>query len=287
MKQNKYKLIKIIGWILFLFAIGLFCLQMGYLLIHERYQVEYIDNRLFYIINIFCVICLYLAILFLFQISKKVKIIGVSIAILFITFHAALLVQSNKEIKNIISISPDFKNVFSIKEHINSGVATYYRSYYGILARPKEILPHKIVGEYQVEWLANDVAAFTYQSTESTIQQFIGTYGDRKNGLSYYNVGPEIQGIWQGDNVKVISNPEGISVTEDNETELFEWDNIKQFGTLAVVLMENNEAVWTISLHENFVVHSDASETMTGNITLYKASMGKEQALTLNYKHVN
>ncbi len=82
MKQKN--LIKIAGWLLFLFAIGFFCLQMGYFFVHERFQVEYIDNRLFYIINIFCVICLALAILLLLPLIEKWKWIGVSVVILFI-----------------------------------------------------------------------------------------------------------------------------------------------------------------------------------------------------------
>ena len=43
---------KIAGWLFFLFAIGLFCIQMGYFLLRSKYDVEYADNRIFYVINI-------------------------------------------------------------------------------------------------------------------------------------------------------------------------------------------------------------------------------------------
>ncbi|MGM8363931.1 hypothetical protein ACLIBG_00485 [Virgibacillus sp. W0181] len=287
MNPNKNKSFKIVGWILFLFAIGLFCLQMGYLFVHERVEVEYIDNRLFYIINIMCAICLYISILLLLSLTRRFKLIGVVAVGMFIIVHAVLLVDSNKEIKNIISVSPDFKHVFSIKEHVDSGESVYYRSYYGILGRPKETLPYEIDGKHQVEWLANDVAAFTYQTAEDTIQQFVGTYGDRKNGLSYYYVGAEIHGEWQGDNVKVVSEQEGISITENNKTELFAWDDIQQFGTLAIVLVSDNEAGWIISLNEDFVVHSDVSKPTTGSLSLYKATMEENEPLTLRYKSSN
>ncbi|WP_254901256.1 hypothetical protein [Tuberibacillus sp. Marseille-P3662] len=85
----------------------------------------------------------------------------------------------------------------------------------------------------------------------------------------------------------MISNSEGISVTENHKTELFTWENIKQFGTLAVVLKKNNEAVWTLSLNENFEVHSDASEPTVGNISLYKATIEENQPLTLHYMTSN
>ncbi|MEI3612209.1 hypothetical protein [Pseudogracilibacillus sp. SO30301A] len=285
MKKNKKKRIKIIGYILFLFAIAFFCLQMGYLLVHAKYQVEYADNRLFYFINIICVLCLLLSILLIFNFTKTFKLLASSMIGLFIIGNILLLIISNNQVNNIISISPSFKNVLSIKEKVDSGDAVYYRVHYGILARPKEKLPYETVGEFNVEWLANDVAAVTYKAKNNTIQQFIGTYGDRGNGISYYYVGAEINGQWQADNAEVISNTEGISVTTNGKTELFKWENIVQYGTLAVVLKENDEAVWTISLNENFEVQSDASQPTEGNISLYRAALEEKQLpIILQYK---
>lgn len=273
-----------IGWMLLVFAIGFVCLQLGYLFVHERYDVEYIDNRLFYIINIFCVIFLCVSILLLLQLTKRFQWIMVSVVSLFIIGNIVLLVQSNQAIKNMTSISPNFKHVFSIKEDVESGEAIYYRSYYRILARPKERLLDKVDGDYKIEWLAKDIAAFTYETTDQSTQQFIGTYGDRKNGLSYYDVGAEVQGEWQADDVNVITGPDGIAVTENNQTELFDWDHIEQFGTLAIVLKQDDEAVWTIALNENFVVDSYSTEDSKGNITLYKADVGDVEPVTLHYK---
>lgn len=66
----------------------------------------------------------------------------------------------------------------------------------------------------KVEWLANDVAAVTYKTADHKTQQFIGTYGDRGSGRSYYYVGAEIHGKWEGGNAEVISDQEGITVTQ-------------------------------------------------------------------------
>lgn len=283
MKQNNAKWMKIVGWTLLVFAIGLFCLQMGYLVIHERLQVEFADNRLFYLINICCIIFLLLAVLLLLQLTKRFKAAGSVIAAIFIFTQVILLGISNQEIRNIVSVSPDMKHVLSIKENLEHGEAVYYRTYYGILARPKERLPHKTDGKFQVKWLADDVAAVTYKAADNTIQQYIGTYGDRGSGISYYYVGAEIHGKWQGDNIEVVSNTEGISVTENGETELFEWDNIDQFGTLAVVLKKNNAAVWSLSLDKNFEVDSDSANPAAGNISLYKADMEGNQPTTLDF----
>lgn len=285
--MNKNKWVKIIGWVLFLIAVGLFCVQMGYLLLHDRYQVEYVDNRLFYIFSILCALSIVLSLLMLLKLKKNLNTVIISVAILFIIVHIVLLVNSNKSVHNITSISPNLKHVFSVKENVMNGEATYYRSYYGILARPKEVISDEIGEEYKVKWLADDIAALTYQAPDQTIHQFIGTYGDRNDGMSYYNVGAEIHGVWQGDNVEVTSSPEGIEVTENNDIMLFPWENIEQFGTLAIVLMNNNESVWTISLNENFMVHSDASPSTIGNISLYKATMEENEPVILYYKDSN
>src|SRR5699024_3419313 len=177
---------------------------------------------LFYMINIFCVICLFLAVGYLLRLKKRSKLIVTGIGAAFIIVNIVMLVSSNKEIKNITSISPDWNHVLSVKNYIETGDAVYYRSYYGILARPKEKLPYETTGEFKTEWLADDIVAVTYKATDNTIQQFIGTYGDRGSGMSYYYVGPEIHGKWQGDNIEVLRDPKGISITENNETELFE-----------------------------------------------------------------
>ncbi|WP_047982014.1 hypothetical protein [Ornithinibacillus contaminans] len=275
---------KIFGWIFFVISIGLVCLQLGYLFIHDSYQVEYVDNRLFYLITILCVISLFLAILLLVNLGKKYKLIGAGLLVMFIVVNILLLVDSNKEIKNITSLSPNLKQVLSIKENVASGEVVYYRSYYGIFVRPKSVLQGGTDAEYKVEWLANDIAAVTYQSADNSLQQFIATYGDRGSGINYYYVGSEIHGKWQGEAVEVISGPDGITVTEHHNTELFPWENIEQFGTLAVVLKKNNEPIWTISLDENFDVHSDATEPTVGNISLYKTTMEENEPIKLAYK---
>lgn len=287
MKLSRDKLTKIIGWILFFLMIGFFCLQIGYLFIHARFQVEYIDNRLFYIVNILCVICLSLAVPLLLKLTKNSKRISASIAGLFVVVQVILLVTSNQEIKNITSVSPDLKHVLSIKENTGTGEAVYYRSHYGILARPQERLPDQTNGEFKVKWLADDVTAVTYKTVDNTIQQYIGTYGDRADGTSYYYVAAEIHGTWQGNNVEVISDTEGISVTDNGKTELFEWDNIHQFGTLAIVLKRNNEAAWTLSLNKDFELQSTASEPTAGSISLYEATMEENQPITLHYEKSN
>jgi hypothetical protein len=281
MKANRNKWITIAGWSSFLLAIGFFCLQIGYLFIHRFFQVEYIDNQLFFIINSLCFFFITLSLLLLLALTRKMIWIVSGAAILFFIVNGILLIESSRNITNITSISPDWKHVFVIKKNSAMEETVYYRSYYGIFCRPKEVIPYKTDGRYKIKWLANDIVALTYMGANDKIQQFIGTYGDRGGGRSYYYVSAEIHGQWQAGHTKVVSGTKGISVTEDGATELFEWDRIVQVGTLAVVLKRNDQAVWTLSLNEDFEVHSDASEPITGTIRLYRATMENNQPLTL------
>ena len=206
-----------------------------------------------------------------------------SIMVVLISLQVGLLLNDNHKTKHIVSISPDLKHLLVIKENRKIGLAIYYRTYYGILARAKESLPYKTDGEFKVKWIENDIAAVTYRSAGNTIHQFIGTYGDRNGAHSYSYVGPSIHGQWGGDHVKVISGTEGITIDKNGEVEKYDWNNIVQFGTIAVVLMKNKEACWTIALNENFKSNSNEPIPPSGEITLYKATMDNNEPITLEY----
>lgn len=271
---------KISGWIFFILAFGFFCVQMGYLLLQAKFQIEYADNRLFYVINIVVVIFLTLSFLLLLTINNNWKLLGATFVIIFVALNFALLVISDGKIKNVVDISPNFRHVFSLKIDQNSGKAVYYRTYFGIFGRSKATLPYATTDSLKVKWLANDVAAVTYKADDQTIHQYIATYGDRGSGNSYYNVGPQLQGTWSGNNAKVICKQTGITITHNGMSKTYDWKDIVQFGTLAIVLVENNQAQWTIALDENFKVNSATTTPQTGDIILYEATM-KENKLTV------
>ncbi|RWR06539.1 hypothetical protein QNH23_13015 [Siminovitchia fortis] len=279
--MNK-KLKNIGGWGLFLISTGLFLLQMAFLFLYARFQVEYTDNRLFYLINILSSIFLWLALLLLLQMGKKQRLLGGVFIALFIFANGIFLTIDLTKTHNIVSLSPDLKHVLSIKENKEKGQATYYRTFYHILARPKESLPYKTAGDFKVKWLANDVAAVTYQSTDKSIHQYIGTYGDRGGG-GYYYVGPSIYGRWSGGNIEVISGQEGIKVIHSGGIDTFNWEQAVQFGTLAIVLTNDDEAMWTIALNENFRIQSESLVPPIGNISIYKATMENSRPVTLKY----
>lgn len=278
---------KIAGWLFLLMAIGLFCIQMAYFVLRVKYDVEYADNRIFYLLNILIVIFMGLFLCLLLSVTKKWKVIITSIIVMIVVLQGGLLVSHNSKIKHVVSISPDFRHVNVIKENRVLGRATYYRTYFGIFARPKEELPYNTKGAFKVKWLEKDIAAVTYLTPDGELHQYIGTYGDRNGGYSYSYVGPSIQGKWGWENVRVISAPEGITIDYNGEMESYGWENIVQFGTIAVVLMQNNQAKWTIALNENFKSNSNEPAPPTGEISLYKVTMDENEPIKLEFLTTN
>ncbi|CAN7546670.1 hypothetical protein [Rossellomorea sp. LjRoot5] len=274
---------KITGRMLFVLSIVLFIFQMGYLFLHATYELEYIDNRLFYAINILIVAGMAASILLLFSIPKTWKIISYVIVGILILLQGGLILNHSQQTKQIVSFSPDMKNQFVLKENRKTGEAVYYRTYYRLFARPKEVLPYETQGKFKLKWLENDIAALTYQAADKSIHQYIGTYGARDSGISYTYVGPTIQGQWEGNGARIESRPDGISVNYNGKSGEYSWDNVVQFGTIAIVLMHNGEAEWTIGLNENFQSHSNDPKPPAGDITLYQVTMKSVRPIRLTY----
>ncbi|WP_406687909.1 hypothetical protein [Rossellomorea vietnamensis] len=274
---------KLTGRILFILSIALFIFQMGYLFLHTSYELEYIDHRLFYAFNILIVAGMVVSISLLFTIAKAWKIVAYVTAGILILLQGGLILNHSQQTKQIVSFSPDMKNQFVLKEDRKTGEAVYYRTYYRIFARPKEVLPYETQGKFKLKWLENDIAALTYQAADKSIHQYIGTYGARHSGISYSYVGPTIQGQWEGNGARIDSRPEGISVNYNGKSGQYNWDNVVQFGTIAIVLMHDGEAEWTIALNENFESHSNDPKPPSGEITLYQASMESVKPVRLMF----
>ncbi|SHN27113.1 hypothetical protein [Gracilibacillus kekensis] len=277
------KWVKIIGILIFLIAVAIFCLQLGSFIAQPLYQAEYIDNRLFYLFNIIIVLSLGISMLLLLSLNKRRITIIVTIGIIMTAINVYLMYESNQGIKNITSVSPSGEEVFAIKSNTYTGEATYYRSYFRILGRPHKELSQVIEKGGPINWLTDDIAVFTYLDKNQHIQQFVGTYGDRQDGRSYYYVGSQIRGNWQGENTRVIANSDGITIMQQGNDHFFDWDHVQQYGTLAIVLSENDQAKWTIALGADFSFDDHTPEPPTGEIILYKAKLKNTEAIALEY----
>lgn len=270
------------GFLYFSIAVCLFIWQITYLIIRKTYQLEYVYNQIYYMINIIIVIFLGLALWLFFFFTKKQMMIGISVILLFTLLHIILIVYDQTKVNIIRSLSPDSKHTLLIKENKHTEETRYFRVYYQLFAREKDTLPYQTIGDFSVKWLADDVAAVTYKAKDNKVHQYIGTYGYRGD-RNYKNVGPTLSGKWISDRGEILVDTEGIHIRVEEESSDYSWEEVVQFGTLAVVLVKNDEAKWTISLDENFRDNSNSSLPPSGNITLYKADFSLHEPIQFQY----
>jgi hypothetical protein len=279
MQMNKGK--QVMGWCCFAFSVILFLFQGLYLILHLRWRVEYVDDRLFYLLTIFIVVFATVALILLMELKRNGKAFVLGIATIFILLHGVLLFRHMKDIKELVSLSPDWKTYFVLKQDRQTGKTVYYRPFFGPFVKPKETLPFPMKGDAKVKWIEHDIVAATYHAEDNSIHQFIGTYGDRGEGSSYTNVALSFPGTWKGGDLTLTSTAEGLILQRDHEVERYSWENIVQFGTLAVVLTKNDEAQWTIALGEDFISHENDPEPPSGSIYLYEAIDGSNEPVPL------
>lgn len=174
------KWVKRMGILTFLVTLVFFCLQVCSLIVQYIYQAEYIDDRLFYLFNMVIVTFLGISIFLMISLNKKFITLITSIIVILISINVYLMYERNQEIKNITNLSPNGKEVFAIKKKRETGEATYYRSYFKLFGRPHQEVPDAIDRVGNLKWLTDDIAVLTYMDKNQDIQQFVGTYGDRR-----------------------------------------------------------------------------------------------------------
>ena len=127
-------------------------------------------------------------------------------------------------------------------------------------------LPYTVSKNKKIQWLTNDICAFTYMSPDdSQIHQYIATYGDRTLG-SYYYVTNVIGGDWTtyDTNNTVgwhILVDDGVMLKYGETKEYYSLDDCVQFGTTAIALCKNGIPQWTIVLNEDCEVTSGSDLT--------------------------
>src|SRR5690625_6861055 len=107
---------------------------MGFLYLQANFQVEYIDNRIFYIINMICVLCLGVAIYLLLALTGKWKWMMGSLFAILLIVNGVLLVGSNQMVKHALSLATTCKQILLIKKNmVNRKV--YYSRYFTVVRR--------------------------------------------------------------------------------------------------------------------------------------------------------
>lgn len=135
----------------------------------------------------------------------------------------------------------------------NNSVQIEKRIYF-LFLKYQDHLPYTVSSELKYQWLTNDICAITYKSTDNTTHQYIATFGDRGNGISYLDPKTAIRGNWAAktDNSQLTLIVDGstITVTDDSNQWIYNDNDCIRFGTTAIVLCKNGIPQWSIALYE-------------------------------------
>lgn len=296
-KEKIKKVKKIIGIFSFIVLVISILVQGAYLLILKKHNFEYVIDSLVYIINEIMIVSATFSIKFLGKRSKNRNIITYILCLFFTIINIAFMCNNGFENKSIISFSKDFSNELVLKVNKNSGAIKLYRNpKLFLFAKEKEQFTYELEGTIKKQWLSTDICGLTYHDKEGNLREFVVTYGDRGNGISYYYVTTALTGKWQvftqyGKPTQLLADTKGITITKNGESKLFEYANCKQYGTIALVLYEQDIPKYIIGLDKNCEIDEKTNIIKKGGtITLSEISMEKtilESLYCMTYKNEN
>lgn len=291
--QKVKKRIGVISIIIFVFAL---ILQIVYLIIFKRHNYEYVIDALEYIINQIMILSATSSIILLLK-KKKINIIIYFMAVIFTIANIAFLCNNGLKNKSVVSFSKDFSNELILKINNDTGSIKLYRNAkLFIFAKENEQFDYELKGRIKKQWIENDICGITYKDKNNKLREFVVTYGDRGDGVSYYYVLNALLGNWQvfttnGKLTQMLVDSKGIKITKDGKSEIFEYNECKQYGTIALVLYKNEVPKYVIGLDKNCEIDNKTNIIKKdGTITFAEISMDKtklESLYCMTYKNAN
>lgn len=211
--------------------------------------------------------------------------------------NIAFMCNNGLKNKSIVSFSRDFSNELVLKIDKDTGAIKLYKNAkLFIFAKENEQFDHEVTGKIKKQWIENDICGITYKDKNNRLREYVVTYGDRGDGISYYYVTNSLLGNWQvfttkGKPTQMLVDSKGIKITKDGKSELFEYDKCKQYGTIALVLYKNEVPKYVIGLDKNCKIDDKTNIIKKdGTITLAEVSMDKtklESLYCMTYKNAN
>lgn len=295
-KEKIEKIKKGIGITSIIIFIISLILQIVYLIILKRHNYKYVTDVMEYIINQIIILSAISSVVFLIK-KKKVNVIIGTIAVILTIMNIAFMCNNGLKNKSIVSFSRDFSNELVLKIDKDTGAIKLYKNAkLFIFAKENEQFDHEVTGKIKKQWIENDICGITYKDNNNRLKEYVVTYGDRGDGISYYYVANSLLGNWQvfttnGKPTQMLVDSKGIKITKDGKSELFEYDKCKQYGTIALVLYKNEVPKYVIGLDKNCKIDDKTNIIKKdGTITLVEVSMDKtklESLYCMTYKNAN
>lgn len=268
---------------LFTSVIGcsLLILQLGYFAVLKRFGFEYIHSMNQIIFNLIILCCFFLNYCLIKK--KNIKIQYVLIGCLGVIIISIFGLHYFQKTEKISSFSSNLKNRAVLKYDDDQHRLDIYHYTYLCFARKSDTVATEING-YQGKWLTNDCYVFTYGNEENQRKVNVSTFGDRGDGISYFNIFPTLQGEWfnknNGETKTYLKESAGqLTLKIKNKTQYFDASETKQNGTIALTLFKDEEAQYIIVLDENCILNDDNLLDKNGTIQVY--NLQKDSSVTL------
>ena len=260
---------------------SLLVLQLGYLVILKRFEFEYIHSMNQIIFNLIILCCLFINYCLIKK--KKIKIQYALIGCLGFVVISIFGFQYFQKDEEISSFSSNLKNRAVLKYDDDQHRLDIYHYTYLCFARKSDTVSTEMKG-YHGKWLTNDCYVFTYNNEENQKKVYVSTFGDRGDGISYFNIFPTLQGEWfnknNGETKTYLKESAGqLTLKIKNKTQYFDADETKQNGTIALTLSKDEKAQYIIALDENCILNEDNLLDKNGTIQIY--NLQNDSSVTL------
>lgn len=173
--------------------------------------------------------------------------------------------------------SPDEKNTLVIVEDREKHTLAVSRVYYGFWKREKDMLPFQRLESLKYQWLQNDVCAVTGTDGDGVLHQYLATYGERGDGISYMDPLAAMSGSWEAEvdgekwrlrigGTVELETPEGL--------QSFDSGDCGRYGTIAVTLGKGTGVRWSLVMNQDCRLN-DGRIAQGGTLTLCAADTGE------------
>lgn len=263
-------------WMKIIFAIGtllLGCLELGYLIVLKRLGFEYMFDTMESVV-ILCILLFASAFLLICkkQWTRKQMLIGLAASVIFLLV-TWLSGNQLSGYQTYYSLSPDLSHQLVLKQSKQTGQIKDLHYSFLCFGKSGSIFDTNQEPIHTL-WLNGDNNLVSYRDSTGQRLAYVATYGDRGNGISYYQVVGTLTGNWatlqERDQSYQVSVDQGnIEIQHQNQTFYYSSSQIEQFGTTAIVCQDiRGNAQYVIALNENCEFNDSGLITSDGTITI-------------------
>lgn len=244
-------ILQIIASIIFVLIL---CLFLGYYVILRRLSFEWIFPGIE--IAMWCYLLLYIILSYLIPKFKQRKTVLISfITDILIIVIGFIIGNTIAPTKTYYSISSNLSSQSVIKQNKQTGQLSDYHYQFLFFARLSNQWDASLTSSMDSVWMTNDCLVTYYNDSNERQQVYVSTFGDRGNGISYYNVIATMSGNWMTyyDNEEsyTFSVGDEIVLSDNVSSTVFSYSDIEQNGTIAITLYQYDYPVYVIAIDDN------------------------------------